>query len=221
MTQTTHLDGTTALVRPGARTPGGLDRIYQLIELRRMLRNPWTIGFSVVMPVSLYLLFGAGPDYGALPLAHGNVAGSILVNMGLYGAMVAVTFGVGALTGARLDPGAWAASFLLAWVAGTAMFAAFGLAVGYLFTGEAVLGVAGPLLTLFALFGGLFVPLDGLGDGIVGVASFMPMYGIRLLAGAPVTGAGLDAAALANALIWFAVLAGVAMWRFRRVGGRG
>lgn len=246
---------------------GGLSRTYLRLELVRNLRNPWTIGFAVLMPAALYLLFGAAPAYGTHALAHGTVAGMIMATMALFGAMmaavnvagavadergigwhrqlrltplrpgayvgakllaalaltflvVAVTFTVGALSGARLDPALWVRSFVVAWLVGTALFAAFGLAVGYLFSGEAVLGVVGPFMSLFAFFGGLFIPLQQLGPVMQTVGAWTPMYGVRLLVEAPIVGEPVPAAAIANALVWFALFCAVALWRFRAAAGR-
>lgn len=234
----------------------------------RNLRNPWTIGFAVLMPAALYLLFGAAPDYGRLPVAHGTVAGVIMSSMALFGAMmaavnvagavsderavgwnrqlrltplrpwaylsskllaalaltflvVAVTFTVGALTGARLDPALWARSFVVAWLAGTALFAAFGLAVGYLFTGEAVLGVVGPFMSLFAFFGGLFVPLEQLGSVMQTVGAWTPMFGVRLLVEQPILGQPVGLGAIVNVTAWFTLFCAVAIWRYRATAGRG
>ncbi|MFM9691773.1 ABC transporter permease, partial [Streptomyces galilaeus] len=71
------------------------------IELLRMLRNPWTLGFSLGMPPLLYLLFGAVPSYASAPLPHGNVAGLVLVTMAAYGSMVAATSVAGTVSEER------------------------------------------------------------------------------------------------------------------------
>lgn len=257
---------TTYPTRAGAAGRPVIPATYLRIELIRQLRNPWTLGFSILMPALLYLLFGTSPQYRDHPLAHGTVGGLVLANMALYGAVVsatsvaasvseergngwnrqlrltplrpvgyigtkllnalavgavvvAVTYAVGAATGAVLDPSAWAGTFPVAWLGGTALFTAFGLAVGYLFRGEAVLGVVGPLLALCAFFSGLFVPLEQLGAFMQEFARWTPMYGLRLLVEAPVTGKAIETAALVNAAVWFAIFAGVALWRYRRVAG--
>lgn len=250
-----------------ARATGRLNATYWRIELLRVLRNPWMVGFSILMPVGLYLLFGAGPDYGQVELAHGNVAGSIAANMALFGAMmaavniagsvaderavgwnrqlrltplrasaylgakllnalivgffiVAAVFAVGYFTGAQLEPGTALACFAIAWLGGTVLFGAFGLAVGYLFKGEAVLGVVGPFMSLFAFFGGLFIPLESLGSVMQAIAKFTPMWGLREMLDATVEGASLDLVAVANVVVYFVIFAAVAAWRYRTVAGR-
>ncbi|MGX1793383.1 ABC transporter permease [Microbacterium sp. NPDC055312] len=61
------------------------------IEALRQLRNPYTLAFTLAMPVAMYLLFGAGSDVGHLPAGHGNVAFYIMVSMGAYGTAVAMS----------------------------------------------------------------------------------------------------------------------------------
>lgn len=248
---------------PGRHVP----RVYLRLELVRALRNPWTIGFSVLMPVALYLLFGAGPAYGAMETPRGTVAGMIMANMALFGAMMAstnvagsvsderasgwtrqlrltplspvyyigakllaalaiglfvvtITFAVGVATGARLDLPYAAWAFLLAWLGGTTMFAVFGLAVGYLFRGEAVLGVVGPFMSLFAFFGGVFIPLEQLGSVMSTIGQYTPMYGLRSLLASLTLGADVEPVAVAGIVCWTALFAVVAAWRYRRVAGR-
>lgn len=252
---------------PRASASGRLNSTYWRIELLRMLRNPWMVVFAVVMPIGLYLLFGAGPSYGKELLPHGNVAGSIAANMALFGAMTAGTnvagsisderrigwnrqlrltplcagayvaaklinalilgfvivvavFAVGFLTGARLDPAQALICFVVAWIGGTSLFAAFGLAVGYLFKGEAVLGVVGPLMSLFAFFGGVFIPLAGLGSFMQNAGCFTPMWGVREIMADTIGGNSVQGIAVANLAVWFALFAGIALWRYRTVAGR-
>lgn len=42
------------------------------IEGVRQLRNPYTLAFTLAMPVAMYLLFGAGMGYGSLSAGHGT-----------------------------------------------------------------------------------------------------------------------------------------------------
>ena len=53
----------------------------------------------------------------------------------------------------------WITTAILAWGA-SLVFASFGLFMGYLLPSENVMQVIGPILAVFALFGGLFVPLS-------------------------------------------------------------
>lgn len=111
-------------------------------------------------------------------------------------------------------------TFAIAWLVGTALFAALGIALGYIFRSDAVMGVAGPLLSLFGFFGGLFVPLEQLGSVMETVGSVTPMFGARVLVHDAVRGAGLDSWALLNVAFWVVAFVAVAVWRFWRVGER-
>ncbi|GAA3897160.1 ABC transporter permease [Microbacterium invictum] len=61
------------------------------IEALRQIRNPYTLAFTLGMPVAMYLLFGASMGYGSLPAGNGNVAFYIMVSMAAYGTAVAMS----------------------------------------------------------------------------------------------------------------------------------
>ena len=48
--------------------------------------------------------------------------------------------------------------------------------------------ILGPGLALLAFLGGLFTPLDQMGETFQTIAKFTPMYGLSQLAHAPLTG---------------------------------
>ena len=109
----------------------------------------------------------------------------------------------------------------LAWVC-SAVFAAFGLFMGYLLPSENVMQVLGPILALLAFAGGLFVPL---GTGLFAtIAKFIPTYGVATLARWPLTGTGGGsdihpgnlALAVLNVVAWAVVFTVGAAWRFRK-----
>lgn len=269
LTAPTTPEATGSVVNPDSARRRSLRALmtYQRIELLRMLRNPWTIGFALLMPVAMYLLFGAGPEYSSQDVGNGNVAAMVMTSMALFGAITTATnvagsvadergngwnrqlrltplspaqyviskvansslvalfvvgavFAVGAATGAEMTGRAWVGTLLTAWILGAGVFSAFGLAVGMLFKGEAVLGVAGPLLSLFAFFGGLFIPLDTLGSGLASVAPFTPMYGMRELIEAQITGAAVETAAVVGLVAWTSLFVTVAVVRYRSEAGR-
>ena len=60
------------------------------IEGIRQLRNPYTLAFTLAMPVVMYLLFGASAGYGSMSAGHGNVAFYVMVSMAAYGTAVAM-----------------------------------------------------------------------------------------------------------------------------------
>lgn len=61
------------------------------VEALRQLRNPYTLAFTLAMPVGMYALFGAGVSYGAMSAGHGNIRFYVMVSMAAYGAAVAMT----------------------------------------------------------------------------------------------------------------------------------
>ncbi len=61
------------------------------VEALRQLRNPYTLAFTLAMPVAMYLLFGASMGYGSLPAGNGNVSFYVMVSMAAYGTAVAMS----------------------------------------------------------------------------------------------------------------------------------
>jgi ABC-2 type transport system permease protein len=143
------------------------------------------------------------------------IAVKVLVAMLLGAISVVVTYAAGGLTQAQMDGHLWPETALVAWV-GSLVFAAFGVFMGYLLPSENVMQILGPGLALLAFLGGLFTPLDQMGSTFQTIAKFTPMYGLSQLTHAPLTGDSPGWAAVVNVLVWLAVFAGGAAWRFRR-----
>ena len=76
--------------------------------------------------------------------------------------------------------------------------------------------ILGPVLALLAFLGGLFIPLDQLGETFRTIAKFTPMYGLNELVHAPLIHQGLTWAAVLNLIVWTTVFVTGAAWRFRR-----
>jgi ABC-2 type transport system permease protein len=122
---------------------------------------------------------------------------------------------IGMFTKAQMDTvGLWVATALIAW-AGSLVFAAFGLFMGYLLPSENVMQIIGPGLAILAFAGGLFVPLED-GSTLQKIAQFTPMYGISSLAHAPLTGDTFQWTWVVNVAAWLLLFAGGAIWRFRK-----
>jgi ABC-2 type transport system permease protein len=143
------------------------------------------------------------------------IAVKVLVAMLLGAISIVVTYTAGALTQAHLDAGTWVETAVIAW-AGSLVFAAFGVFMGYLLPTDNVMQILGPGLALLAFLGGLFTPLDQMGDTFQAIAKLTPMYGVSQLTHAPLTGDNPGLTAVVNVLVWLAVFAGGAAWRFRR-----
>ena len=131
------------------------------------------------------------------------------------GSVVAV-YVVGKLTGKPSMPGyLWLVTGLCVWV-GSLVFAAFGLFMGYLLPTENVMQILSFALVLFSFGGGLFIPLSQFPHVLQTIAEFTPLYGLNQLVHAPLLGVGVHVAWAANAIVWLAIFAGGATWRFRK-----
>jgi len=143
------------------------------------------------------------------------IAVKLVLAMIIGAVSVAVAFVVGSLSGARLPAQAWVECGLLAWACAL-VFAAFGLFMGYLLPSENVMQILGPVLAVLSFAGGLFVPLDQLGHTFATIAKFTPVYGVGEVARYPLTHDGNLWLAALNVVVWTALFAAGAMWRFRR-----
>lgn len=150
------------------------------------------------------------------PLSPLVYVGLKLLTAMLLGAVaVAIVFAIGVFTGAALSSSAlWVTTALIAW-AGSTVFAAFGLFMGYLLPSENVMQLIGPALAVLAFAGGLFVPLQE-GSVVEAIAKWTPMYGISQLAHAPLTGQDVHWVWVLNVLVWLALFSAGAVWRFRK-----
>jgi ABC-2 type transport system permease protein len=126
---------------------------------------------------------------------------------------------VGVITGASAPVGVWIGSVVLGWL-GSAVFAAFGLAMGSGLRSEAAMQASGGVLTVLGFAGNVFVPLKGT---MLTISQFTPMFGVNALANYPITGGVTPYGdhisiwvALANVVVWGALMAGAAAYFFRR-----
>lgn len=82
---------TTTTTAPSTRTRHGA---MLRIEVRRILRDPVTLFFTVVLPAFFFLIFGASASFSNERIGNGNVAMAIMIAMAAYGAVTA-TVGIG------------------------------------------------------------------------------------------------------------------------------
>ena len=143
------------------------------------------------------------------------VAIKLLTAMVLGLVSVAVVFVAGAIDGVQMTPATWLLTGVLAWAA-SFVFAAFGLFMGYLLPSENVMQFIGPVLAVFSLFGGLFVPLSLLPSAMQDIAPYMPTYGVAEIARFPLVGGAFDPTWLVSVALWTAAFAAAAMILFRR-----
>lgn len=147
------------------------------------------------------------------PLAY--IAVKVLTATAVGLAAVAAVYVTGSLTKAQMPVTVWVATALIAWL-GCLVFAAFGLFMGYLLPSENGMQILGPVLGLLAFLGGLFVPLDQIGQPFRTLARFTPMYGLNQLVHAPLVRDGVTWGAATNLVVWASVFVAGAVWPFRR-----
>ena len=143
------------------------------------------------------------------------IAIKLLIAMLLGLVSVTVVYVAGLIDGVQMTTQTWLLSGLLAWVAAL-VFASFGLFGGYLLPSENVMQVIGPVLGVFALVGGLFVPISLLPSTIQNIAPYMPPYGVAQIARFPLLGGSFDVTWILSVLLWSAAFSAGAMYLFRR-----
>lgn len=138
----------------------------------------------------------------------------VLASMALAAVAVALTFVVGRYSGVEIPVATWIACGLIA-VAGSFVFAAFGLFMGYLLPTENMVQMLSPIVLLLSFAGGLIVPVSD--DSVLaGIAPLVPTYGVAELVRAPLGGGGLPQDAVVNVVAWALVFVAGAVWRFRK-----
>jgi ABC-2 type transport system permease protein len=149
------------------------------------------------------------------PLRPGAyVAMKVLTAMTLGLIAIVTEYVVGAASGVRLAPHVWLLSGLAGWL-GSFVFAAFGLFMGFLLPSENVMQFVGPILAVLAMFGGLFIPLSALSPTMRTVAHFSPVWGVGVIARAPLIG-GFSSGAITSVIAWTLMFGAGAMTLFRR-----
>lgn len=127
---------------------------------------------------------GWGRQLGLTPMRDSTfVASKALTALTIAAIPIALIFGLGLLTGAKGETRAWVLSGLIV-LAGGAVFALYGLAVGLAFRSENAVGAASGALVVLAFLGNVFVPLSGT---LLDIARFTPLYGYVSLARRPLT----------------------------------
>lgn len=147
------------------------------------------------------------------PAAYIAIKIAIAMLLGLTS--VVVIYVMGAIDGVQMGLPAWLLTGLLAWVT-SFDFAAFGLFMGYLLPSENVMQVIGPVLGVFSLFGGLFVPVSLMPSVMQDLAPWMPTYGIAEISRYPLLGGTFDPTWLVSVVVWTSLFAAAAMLLFRR-----
>lgn len=88
MTTTTQTRGASAPANP--RRSLFAPTLFR-IEVIRQLRNPYTLVFTLTLPVIMYLLFGAFMPWGSEFIGNGNVSFQVMVSMAGFGTATAMS----------------------------------------------------------------------------------------------------------------------------------
>lgn len=72
---------------------GGFSGTILSIEIRRVLRNPRVVIFTLVLPAAFFLIFGTDGSYRTQSAGSANVTSYVMVSMAVYGALLAATSG--------------------------------------------------------------------------------------------------------------------------------
>ena len=147
------------------------------------------------------------------PSAYIAIKLAIAMLLGL--ASVTVVYLAGVVDGVQMATQTWLLTGLLAWV-GALLFASFGLFMGYLLPSENVMQLIAPFLGVFALVGGLFVPIGLLPSTIQNIAPYTPPYGVAQIARYPLVGGSFDPTWVLSVVLWTAAFSVGAMYLFRR-----
>jgi ABC-2 type transport system permease protein len=138
-----------------------------------------------------------------------------VVALGLGALSVTAVYVVGVLNGkADMPTHVWVYSALIAW-AGSVVFGAFGLFMGYLLPSENVMQVLGPVLAGLAVVGGVWFPIDP-ASTLGHIAQLTPIYGLAELARWPLEGGSAHVSWILNIVAWLVVFVAGAAWRMSR-----
>lgn len=76
---------------PGERTPGSGWRgltVQLWFAFWKLFTNPFSLGFALLLPIFMYLIFGTGPQAGEQWVVNSNASAIVLVNMAVYGTIM-------------------------------------------------------------------------------------------------------------------------------------
>ncbi|MDG4862116.1 ABC transporter permease [Streptomyces sp. T-3] len=129
---------------------------------------------------------------------------------------IVIVFVVAAASkGVRLDAWQWVALTGAIW-AGSLVFAALGVALGYLVSGDAVRPVTMILYFGLSILGGLWMPTTAYPQWLQNIAEWLPTHAYAALGQAIELGNAPGAKDIAILAVYFALFAGGAAWLYRK-----
>ncbi|MFJ6747092.1 MULTISPECIES: ABC transporter permease [unclassified Streptomyces] len=120
-----------------------------------------------------------------------------------------------AVKGVRLEAWQWIAIAVGTWL-GSFVFAALGVAIGYLATGDAVRPIAMLIYFGLAFLGGLWMPLTILPQWVQNIAEWLPTHAYAALGTAVEAGGAPHTKDMAILVGYLLVFAGGAAWLYRK-----
>ncbi|MFE9763308.1 ABC transporter permease [Streptomyces sp. NPDC005808] len=115
----------------------------------------------------------------------------------------------------RLDAWQWVVLTLAIWV-GSLVFAALGVAIGYLATGDAVRPITMIVYFGLSMLGGLWLPSTTFPDWLQSIANWLPTHAYAALGQSIELGNAPHAKDLAILAVSFVLFAGGAAWLYRK-----
>jgi ABC-2 type transport system permease protein len=202
--------------RKGAVLPGGVEFTAAATMVGIAVYGAMLAATSGGARVSIERALGWSRQLRVTPLRPAAYIAIKLITAMLLGFIsVAIVYIVGAIDGIQMTLSTWILTGVLAWAA-SFVFAAFGLFMGYLLPSENVMQIIGPVLAVFSLFGGLFIPISLLPSAMQDLAPYMPTYGVAAIARFPLVGGDFDPTWLLSVVVWTSAFAIAAMLLFRR-----
>jgi ABC-2 type transport system permease protein len=159
--------------------------------------------------------YGVLKRLGGSPLTRPQLIGAKIASVVAVEAVQAVLLlGVAALAFGWQPEGSWLAPFGIA-VLGTVTFAGLGLLMAGGLRAEATLAGANGLYLVFALIGGMFLPVDHLPRALSGIAPYLPADALADLLRGSLEGAAVSGFSLVVLLAWTVLFVALAMRTFK------
>ncbi|HVA24310.1 MAG TPA: ABC transporter permease [Chloroflexota bacterium] len=159
--------------------------------------------------------YGVLKRLGGSPLTRPQLIGAKIASVVVVEAGQAVLLlGVAVLAFGWRPLGAWAAPLGIA-VLGTITFAGLGLLMAGGLRAEATLAGANGLYLIFALVGGMFLPVDLLPRALAGIAPYLPADALADLLRSSLEGGAVSGFSLAVLLAWTVGFVALAMRTFQ------
>jgi ABC-2 type transport system permease protein len=159
--------------------------------------------------------YGVLKRLGGSPLTRSQLIGAKIASVAAVEVCQAILLlGVAALAFGWRPLGSWAVPLGIA-VVGTVTFAGLGLLMAGGLRAEATLAGANGLYLIFALVGGMFLPVDHLPNALAGIAPYLPADALADLLRSSLDGAALSGFSLAVLLAWTVAFVALAMRTFK------